>query len=216
MHTANTTDAKPTLTKQFWRKTPLALKIFVPGLAALTLLAMSGQPPAVTPPPAPEPPRVSVITAQAEQHRLNIKTQGTVAPRREINLVAQVGGEVISVERNFVDGGHFQARQMLIQIDPSDYQFTLAERRARLAKARELLASERGRAHQAKREWRDLGNESANQLFLRKPQLASAQAEVTAAKAPVDPSVTAALGLGGQPSYQNTLVDIKGHVMNHS
>jgi anaerobic selenocysteine-containing dehydrogenase len=33
--------------------------------------------------------------------------------------------------------------------------------------------------------------------------------EVTPCKAPVSPSVTAALGVGGQPSYQNTLVNIR-------
>ncbi|MCP5105563.1 MAG: molybdopterin-dependent oxidoreductase [bacterium] len=32
---------------------------------------------------------------------------------------------------------------------------------------------------------------------------------VTPAKAPVSPAVTAALGMGGQPSYQNTLVDLQ-------
>ncbi|MDA8963435.1 efflux RND transporter periplasmic adaptor subunit, partial [Pseudomonadales bacterium] len=36
---------------------------------------------------------------------------------------------------------------------------------------------------QAKREWRDLGNSEANALFLRKPQLASAKANLTAAEA---------------------------------
>lgn len=32
---------------------------------------------------------------------------------------------------------------------------------------------------------------------------------VTAAKAPVDPAVTRALGMGGQPAYQNTLVNLR-------
>jgi anaerobic selenocysteine-containing dehydrogenase len=33
--------------------------------------------------------------------------------------------------------------------------------------------------------------------------------EMTPAKAPMNPSITAALGMGGQPSYQNTLVDLR-------
>jgi RND family efflux transporter MFP subunit len=50
-----------------------------------------------------------------------------------------------------------------------------------VADARKNLATEKGRAKQAKREWRDLGDKESNDLFLRKPQLASAEAMLRAA-----------------------------------
>ena len=48
---------------------------------------------------------------------------------------------------------------------------------------KQLLASELGKVKQAKREWRDLGDQASNDLFLRKPQLASARSAVASAEA---------------------------------
>jgi RND family efflux transporter MFP subunit len=55
-----------------------------------------------------------------------------------------------------------------------------------VADAEQLLATERGRARQAKREWRDLGNADANALFLREPQLAAAEATLASARADLE------------------------------
>src|SRR5690606_19307376 len=79
----------------------------------------------------------------------------------------------------------FGAGEALLQLDPRDYETALDQAEAALADARNTLAQEQGQARQAKREWRDLGNEQANNLFLRKPQLAAAEARVGAAEAGV-------------------------------
>lgn len=129
---------------------------------------------------------VDVITVAPESLSLNVITQGSVQPRREIDIVAQVSGEVVSVAPFFAEGGFFEARSTLVTIDDRDYRFALLRTEARVAEAAQLLATEKGRARQAQREWRDLGDKSANQLFLRKPQLASAQASLAAAAAERD------------------------------
>ena len=49
-----------------------------------------------------------------------------------------------------------------------------------------MLAEEEGRSRQATQQWRDLGNKNANDLFLRKPQLAAAQANLESAQGNVD------------------------------
>lgn len=169
-----------------WRRLPLALVILVVGIA-LTWALMTLKPrPEPRPEPEPPPALVDVVRVELEDRSLPVITQGTVEPLREIQLVSQVSGRVREVAPNYVSGGSFEEGDWLIQIDPRDYEFALARADAQLAEAEQLLATERGRVRQAEREWRDLGDESANQLFLRKPQLAAAEANVKAARAERD------------------------------
>jgi RND family efflux transporter MFP subunit len=140
-------------------------------------------------PRAPEPPRVpmvDVVTATPTTHRLSVLTQGTVEAQRQINVVAQVSGKVVSVSAQFADGTFFSAGDRLLQIETDDYEFAIARAKAQLAASEQRLAEERGRAFQARREWRDLGAEEANALFLRQPQLRAAEAAVEAAQADLD------------------------------
>jgi RND family efflux transporter MFP subunit len=117
---------------------------------------------------------------------LEIITQGTVTARRQIDLVAQVGGRVESVADAFADGNFFSQDDILLQVEQQDYRFAIQRAKARVADARQLLAQEKGRVRQARREWRELGDRDANELFLRKPQLASAQAALAAAQADLE------------------------------
>ena len=131
-------------------------------------------------------PVVDVMVVQPSSHTLNVRTQGTVKSRREIDLVTRVAGEVTEVSPGFAAGGFMDDGAQLLAIDDSDYRFALIRAKARVADAAQLLASEKGRAYQARREWRDLGNPEANKLFLRKPQLASTEAAYLAAEADRD------------------------------
>jgi RND family efflux transporter MFP subunit len=141
--------------------------------------------------PGPQPqqqpeaalPLVDVITAAPATRMLAVETQGSVRPLREIKLVSQVGGRVEAVSPRFAEGGFFTAGETLVQVEGVDYEFVIARAESQVAAARQRLAEEQGRALQAKREWRDLGSEQANALFLRKPQLASAEAALNAAQA---------------------------------
>lgn len=163
----------------------LPLLIFIPGVLAVVAIA------SLKPAPTPDTSkleqnaktRVEIAHISPETARLNTYSQGTVSPRREINLVTQVGGQIINVDSNFVAGGFFQQGSSLIQIDPRDYQIALVNAKAQVAEAEQRLAEEKGRARQAKREWRNLGNDEANELFLRKPQLAAAEAALASAQA---------------------------------
>jgi RND family efflux transporter MFP subunit len=128
-------------------------------------------------------PQVDVVTANPATRVLSVSTQGTVRPLREIKLVSQVGGRVEAVSPRFAEGGFFGAGETLVKVEDVDYQFVIARAESQVAAARQRVAEEQGRALQAKREWRDLGSEQANALFLRKPQLASAEAALNAAQA---------------------------------
>ena len=134
----------------------------------------------------PPPLLVEVIDAAPLTMRPTISSQGTVAPRREIDLVSQVSGKVVAVDQRYASGSFFRRGDQLIQLESSDYQFAVIRAKAQLAKAEEQVALEKGRSRQAKREWRDLGDNTANALFLRVPQLASAEAALESARADLE------------------------------
>ena len=164
-----------------WQRIPLALKILVLGSAAVAALVLLKPTPEPRPAAEQPKPRVEVVYAQPQTQTLDVHTQGTIAPRRQIDLISQVSGPVVAVAPSFVNGGFFSAGDVLLQVDAREYEYALTRAQARVAEAERVLASERGAARQAEREWRDLGDADANALFLRKPQLAAADSQLAAA-----------------------------------
>lgn len=173
-------------TKRAWKRTPKATLVLVVGGMAVTGLLTLKPAPRTMQVIEPPPPQVAVVHAEPRTQALTVESQGSVAPRRQIDLVVQVAGKVREVNDSFVDGGFFEEGETLLKIDARDYEFALIRARARVAEAAQLLATERGRARQAQREWRDLGNAEANELFLRKPQVAAAEAQLASAEADRD------------------------------
>ncbi|PLW69967.1 efflux RND transporter periplasmic adaptor subunit [Pseudohalioglobus lutimaris] len=116
-----------------------------------------------------------------EQGTLEVVTQGEVRSRTAIDLVSQVGGRVISVSPEFVEGGLIEPGVTLLQIDDTDYRLALSEARARLADAE--LAVQQALADQdvAHKQLRNTTNPS--DLALKKPQVQQAIAMREAAEA---------------------------------
>lgn len=161
----------------------LPIAVLLIGLAIVLFLANGKPPPKTQEPGAASALPVDTLVVSPGQVSATVYTQGTVRARQAIDLVAEVAGRVISVDPQFVAGGYFDKDQVLLRIEPSDYEYAVAQAQARVAEAEEQLATTRGQALQAKREWRELGSKTANDLFLRKPQLARAEAQLAAAKA---------------------------------
>jgi multidrug efflux pump subunit AcrA (membrane-fusion protein) len=167
-----------------WARNGLwALLVLVLGGALSYGLLVGKSGPEPVAPPVYGPPAVDVVAAAPALRSLSVETQGTVRPLREIKLVSQVGGRVELVSPRFAEGGFFGAGEQLLKVEDIDYQFVIARAQSQVAAASQRVAEEQGRALQAKREWRDLGSDQANALFLRKPQLASAQAALKASEA---------------------------------
>jgi RND family efflux transporter MFP subunit len=157
--------------------------VIVAGLLGSYVLLVGKPEPAATPAQSVAAPLVEVVSVQLRDLALPVNSQGTVQPRREINIVSQVAGRVQSVAEDFAVGGFFDANSELVKVEDADYQFALRRSRARVADAAQMVSVEKGRARQAAREWRDLGNSEANDLFLRKPQLSGLEAALDAARA---------------------------------
>ena len=101
---------------------------------------------------------VDTIVAEVTSLNLTVNSQGTVRPRTETVLVAEVSGKIVSVSADFVAGGFFHKGEVLLQIDPSDYQAGLKGAEAALASRKAKLADETARSEQALKDWRNMGS----------------------------------------------------------
>ena len=129
---------------------------------------------------------VDTIVAEVTSLNFTVNSQGTVRPRTETTLVAEVSGKIVSVNPDFVAGGFFYKGDVLLQIDPSDYKTGLKRAEANLASMQARLADESARSQQALKDWQNMGKTGQpSDLVLRKPQLADAKANVSAAEADV-------------------------------
>ena len=113
---------------------------------------------------------------------------GTVQPAQDIVLSPRVRGQVIEVSPEFVPGGMVRQGDLLLQIDPADFENALSIRESELLQAEALLEIEDGRQSLARKELALLGesiDETNRALVLREPQFASIKSQVSAAKAAV-------------------------------
>ena len=119
--------------------------------------------------------------------QLQVESQGTVLPRTRTNLISEVSGLVVEVAPQFNVGGTFAKGDILIRLDPTDYEVAKQRADAMLISAQAQLLSEQARSAQAKKEWQMTGRplEEAPVLALRTPFLAEAESRLLQAQAEV-------------------------------
>ena len=159
---------------------PVAI-IVAAALGARTMVDL--RPDAPTRPPIVIIPQVRVVEVELTEVTLTVKSQGTVEPRTQSQLVPEVSGRIIDVSPSFVAGGFFEAGDVLFKTDPHDYEQALVQRNAEVESARLHIAQEEAEAEVAQWGWDRVGTGQARSLTLREPQIASAKAELAAAKA---------------------------------
>jgi len=119
--------------------------------------------------------------------QLTVTTQGETQPRTEIDLVPQVGGKIVYVSSNFIDGGIFRRGETLVRIDPSDAEVAVVRAEAALAQAEQALVREIAEGEIARADLAELSpGGTPSPLALRQPQRQQAQASVKAAQADLD------------------------------
>jgi RND family efflux transporter MFP subunit len=136
--------------------------------------------------------RVARMTVDTQRiaptaYAVEIQSYGTVQPRTQSLLAAQVGGQVTRVSANFREGGFFRKGDVLLEIDPRDYQANVKVAEAGVMDARQRLQEENARAEQAAKDWERLGKgDVPGDLVLRKPQVLAAEARLVSASASLD------------------------------
>ncbi|MDE3001510.1 MAG: efflux RND transporter periplasmic adaptor subunit [Gemmatimonadota bacterium] len=180
----STREERPRLTGWIRRHPKALLPVAVVAFGALSAYVLiSARSEVVVAPPQVPPPLVRAMHVEIRNVQLTVNAQGTVAPRTKTSLVSQVAGQIISVSPAFANGGFFKAGDVLLAIDPRDYELAVDRAKAVVAQARVRLAREEEEAELARQEWQRLGNGEATDLALRKPQLEDARAALQAARA---------------------------------
>ena len=159
--------------------------------AAATALLYVNRPPSDIAEPEYAPVTVDVLEVVKGSLQVPVQAQGTVTPLRSTSIQAEVRGRIVEVAEAFNVGQFVTTGDVLLRIDPRDYQTSLLRAQAALESAESNLAQEKGRAEVALREWQKLPrgsqrSEEARDLYLRKPQLEQAESALLAARADID------------------------------
>ncbi|WP_085904901.1 efflux RND transporter periplasmic adaptor subunit [Kiloniella majae] len=170
------------------KTTILLLKLIFPILILtvsifLTLMVIEDEKPVVAEiSKQPELPKLSTYNIVEKHTNFNIKTQGVVHPQFETTLTTQVSGIITKTAPDLKVGDRFVKGDFLFQIDPRDYELSLATAKANVASAKQKLIKEQAESKLAKLEWKKYGKGSPSPLTLRIPQLNEAKANLEAAK----------------------------------
>ncbi|MBT5186481.1 MAG: efflux RND transporter periplasmic adaptor subunit [Kordiimonadaceae bacterium] len=130
--------------------------------------------------------RLEVITAKLEDFYPTVSTQAVVESRYNINLKSQVSGQVVYISPKFLTGGFFDTNEVIMRIDPSDYELALVQAEVNVARAEQTLSVEREQSDLARQDWEKYGQGEATELVLRIPQLREAEAGLKGAQANYD------------------------------
>ncbi|MCH1444727.1 MAG: efflux RND transporter periplasmic adaptor subunit [Luminiphilus sp.] len=83
----------------------------------------------------PVPVAVRALDVRLAPMQLRVSSEGNVQPSVETKLVAQVAGEVIELSSSLVAGGNFSKGDILLKLDPRDYEIALSRSQATLSRA---------------------------------------------------------------------------------
>jgi RND family efflux transporter MFP subunit len=137
-------------------------------------------------------PAVTTVAPEVRTDAIPVAGTGTVRPVSEVQLVAEVGGRIVEVAPGLVSGGRILRGELLVRIDPADYEnaVAMAEAEVMQRSVDSVVAVEE--AAIARQEWervRELTGADAEpatelgSLVLREPQQRMAAAALRAARA---------------------------------
>ncbi|HBX64910.1 MAG: efflux transporter periplasmic adaptor subunit [Balneola sp.] len=169
-----------------WKKTLIISVGILIGAAALIALIFSTEPEASRSGATKQTAMlVNVVEVEQGDFIPSITATGTVIPSQDIVLGSRVSGEILSLSEKFSPGSYVRKGEVLLSIDPSDYENNLQQAKSELSQAQADLKLEMGLQQAAKREYELLDDTLAPEnkaLVLREPQLETAKAQVEAAE----------------------------------
>ncbi len=132
---------------------------------------------------------VETVTVERGTYSPRIVVLGTVQAAQDVVLSPRVSGQVVEMSPRLVPGGMIRKGDLLLRIDPADFENAVSIRRSELEQATASREIEQARQRLAEKELKMLEgsiDETNRSLVMREPQIASIEAEVAAAKAAVE------------------------------
>jgi len=126
-------------------------------------------------------PLITSEPLQPIEYTTQIAAAGVLTPAEQTDIAFEINGKVNWLHEAFIEGGIVNKGTLLASLDDYDYQITVVQQQAALASAEAQLAEEIARAKVAKEEWAK--SPDPTPIALREPQVASAKAQVKAARA---------------------------------
>ncbi len=130
-------------------------------------------------------PLVKTQVVNRESMQMVVEGYGQVSAKTQVEVVPQVSGEVIELSENFINGGFFESGEVLIRIDPEDYELAVESSEAEVARAQTALETELAEAKVSRAEWQEVNPNDSDppSLAVREPQIRQARAALKAAEA---------------------------------
>ena len=119
-------------------------------------------------------PLVEVMVLEPMTANFEIRSQGTVLPRTQTILSAEVAGTVSSISQKFIPGGVFEKGEVLMRIDPTNYTVALDQA--------EALVKQRQIEFDGTSKLRSQGYRAESEFASAAASLASAKAELVRAR----------------------------------
>ncbi|WP_415355540.1 efflux RND transporter periplasmic adaptor subunit [Halioglobus sp. Uisw_031] len=162
--------------------------VMLAGSVVITTILYLNRPATIIEEPVRTIVTVDVTEVVKQNLRIPIQAQGTVTPLQETSVMSEVNGRIIEVSPSFIVGGFVSKDDVLLRIDPRNYETSLLRAEASVKSAQSNLAQETGRAKVAEQEWKKTPRgkqrtQASKDLYLRKPQLDQALAQMLAAQA---------------------------------
>ena len=129
-------------------------------------------------------PVVSVVVPRVVSTVVEVEATGTIDARSHVALTPQVGGRIVAVSEALRAGGEFAAGEILLTIDPRDFELGLEQARADVASAQADLRLRLAESDAARANYAILHpGQRVPPLVARLPQIAQARARVESARA---------------------------------
>ncbi|WP_430451336.1 efflux RND transporter periplasmic adaptor subunit [Rhodopirellula europaea] len=132
---------------------------------------------------------VDTITAERGTYSPQLVVLGTVEPAQDITLGPRISGQVVELSPEFIPGGMVSKGDLMLRIDPSDFENAVSISNSELLQKEALWEIEQARQRLAVKELEmleDTIDDTNRGLVLREPQIASIKAEMAAAKASLE------------------------------
>jgi RND family efflux transporter MFP subunit len=133
-------------------------------------------------------PVVEVMPLEVQNLSVSVECLGTVIADTAVELQAEVSGQIISTHPELDEGAFIREGELLLEIDPRDYELAVQRAESSLQSAKSDLRLEEGRQSVAKHEMELVGKDGEidlayQDLMLREPQRLAAAAAVRSVEA---------------------------------